>query len=178
MLIKILELLKKYWKLALALAFAGVVAFKVHGCDKKHMQPPTQVVLPPKDKEQIIVKNNEVTVITQKGTTVTNGSRGVTIDVKKDGSVVVTPKTHGFVLNPMLGAGINSTGPKITVGAEVYYYKKLDLLVGIGADKYIANTVGFAGIGYTPESKWIHNTSFYVGYASNHSVMAGFAIRI
>ena len=187
---KVLNFIKLHWRAILMTLGVFFLLNSARGCYHKIVpqkpisgpSSPTTPILPKGDTEQIVVKNNEVQVTTQKGTTVTNGNRGVTIDVKKDGSIVVTPKTHGFVLNPMLGAAVNNTGVKGVLGTELYFYKKLDLLGGIGVDKYLSHTSLFLALGYTPESKWIHNTSIWIGPSidttGTKSLIVGVSVRI
>lgn len=189
---KIFNFLKLHWKVVLAAILGAVFVLKAQGCahklfsSKKPISGPSspisQPVLPKNDKEQVIVKNNQVQIVTATGTQTVNGSRGVTVDIRKDGTIKVTPKTHGWVLNPMLGIAGNNTGLKGTLGAEIYFYKKLDVLGGIGADKYFSHTAGFIGCGYTPENNFFHNTSFWIGGSIDvkvtKSIIAGVSVRI
>jgi hypothetical protein len=190
-LIKIKDFVVKYWKQLLLVGLGAFLTLKAQGCAHKLFPPktpvsgpssPTTKPLPKNDTEQIVVKNNEVEVTTTKGTTVVNGSRGVTVDVKKDGTVQVTPKTYGFVLNPLIGFGANNTGMKGIVGAEIFYYKKLDLIGGLGADKYFNHTAAFIAAGYCPENKFFHNTTFWIGpmldVNGTRGLMVGLAVRI
>ena len=169
----------------------GMTLLHLKGCHKKgttNPSNPTNVKLPITDKEEIIVSNNQVQVVSRNasGQTVVKtvtGTRGAKVEVKKDGTIKVTEKTHGWALNPMLGAGINSTGPKAVIAYEIYYYKKLDLIGGMGADKFFSHTAFFAAVGYTPINKFFHgNTSFWIGpmmdVGGGKGVMAGFALRI
>lgn len=188
LLTKIYNFIKLHWKIVLAAILGAVFFAKAQGCYHKVFPPKTPVsgpsapILPKNDKEQIVVKDNQVQITTPKGTQTVDGTRGVIVDVKKDGTVKVTPKTHGWVLNPMLGFAGNNTGIKGTIGAEFYFYKKLDVLGGLGADKYISHTALFLGTGYTPENKFFHNTSFWIGGSidvkATKSVIIGTSVRI
>ena len=181
----------KYWKQLLLVGLGVFLTLKVQGCAHKlfpsknpNLSPSTPVVapLPKNDKERIIVNGNQVIVQTPTSTQVVNGSRGATVEVTKDNKIVVTEKTHGFVLNPLIGFGGNNTGMKGVVGAEIYYYKKLDLIGGMGADKYLNHTAVFIALGYCPENKWLHNTTFGVGpsidFGSIRGIMFIAAVRI
>jgi hypothetical protein len=189
---KIFNFLKLHWKVVLAAILGAVFFAKAQGCYHKVFpstqpisgptSPTTQPTLPKNDKEQVIVKNNQVQIVTSKGTQTVSGSRGVTVDIRKDDTVKVTPKIHGWVLNPMIGFAGNNTGIKGTLGAEFYFYKKLDFLGGLGADKYFSHTALFVGSGYTPENQFFHNTSFWIGGSIDvkaaKSVIAGISVRI
>jgi hypothetical protein len=189
---KIKNFTVKHWKQLLLVGLGAFLALKVQGCAHKLFPPKKPVsgpsspatgpVLPKNDREEIIVTPNKTTVVTSSGTQTVTGTRGATIDVTNNGKIIVKEKTHGFVLNPMLGIAVNNTGLKGVVGTEVYFYKKLDLIVGLGADKYISHTSGFVAIGYTPQNKFFHNTSFWIGPSidlnNTKSIIAGVAVRI
>ena len=193
-LIKILELGKKYWKLLLAASLGALFLLRAQGCYYKVFPPKNTgsdpnkavvVVLPKGDKEVITVNptNGTTTVTTGKGTTTVNGTRGTTIEVKTDGTVKVTEKTIGFCHNIMIGAAANNTGMKGTVGLEWFFYKRLDLISGLGADKYLSHTALFTALGYTPVNKIFHgNTSIWIGGSydanANKSIIAGVSVRI
>lgn len=155
---------------------------------QKPISGPSAPIVPvlPKDDKEIITTNptNGTTTVTNaNGSTTVTGTRGTTIEIKKDGTVKVTEKTIGFCHNIMIGAAVNNTGVKGTVGLEWFFYKKLDVLSGVGADKYLSHTAGFTSIGYTPVNKIFHgNTSFWLGGSidttGTKSVITGFSVRI
>ena len=200
MLILLLSVLKKafnfiklHWKAILMALGVFFLLNSARGCyhkivpSKPNSGPTTPVSKPlPKDVKEIIKvddTHNTTTITNDKGTTTINGSRETTIEVKKDGQIVVKNKTLGFCLNPMLGIGGNNTGIKGIVAAELFYYKKLDLISGIGADRYISHTALFLAVGYTPQNSILHgNTSFWVGpsidVVGGRGVMFGVAVRI
>jgi hypothetical protein len=190
---KTYNFVKLHWKVVLAAILGALFVLKAQGCyhklvpSKPNSGPssPTTKPLPKGDKEVITVNptNGTTTVTTGKGTTTVNGTRGTTIEVKTDGTVKVTEKTIGFCHNIMIGAAVNNTGVKGTVGLEWFFYKRLDLISGIGADKYLSHTAVFTGIGYTPVNKIFHgNTSIWIGGSmdttATKSIMAGFSVRI
>ena len=190
---KIKDLVAKYWRQLLLVALGAILVLKAQGCAHKLFPPktpvsgpttPTSKPLPKDDKEIITVNdtNHTTTIQTDKDTTVVTGGRKTTVTVKKDGTVVVKEKTIGFCHNLMLGAAANNTGPKGTIGLEWFFYKKLDIISGIGADKYLNHTAGFTSVGYTPINKFFHGgTSFWVGGSidlnATKSVIVGFSIR-
>jgi hypothetical protein len=193
---KIKNFIFKYWKQLLLVSLGAFLMLKAQGCAKKLFPPKTPISGPsspiakqpvlPKDDKEIITTNSiegTTTVTNSQGSTTVTGTRGTTIEIKKDGTVKVTEKTVGFCHNIVLGAAVNNTGPKGTLGLEWFFYKRLDVISGLGADKYISHTAGFTSIGYTPINKVFHgNTSFWIGGSidttGTKSVITGFSVRI
>jgi len=188
---KILNWAKAHWKQLLLVLLGVFLTLKMQscvGCRKPNgtpvSGPSTPVVspLPKNDKERVIVNGNQVIVQTPTDVKVVTGTRGAVVEVTKDNKIIVKEKTHGFVLNPLIGFGGNNTGMKGVVGAEVYYYKKLDLIGGMGADKYLEHTSVFVALGYTPQTKILHNTILWGGpsidLAGVRGIMVGVAVRI
>lgn len=188
---KIKDFVVKYWRQLLFVGLGAFLMLKAQGCyhkvfpSKQPVSGPTTPVLPKGDKEVITTNPTEgtTTITTDKGSTTVTGTRGTTIEVKKNGQVVVHEKTIGFCHNLMIGAAVNNTGVKGIVGLEWFFYKKLDVISGLGADKYLSHTAGFTSIGYSPVNRIFHgNTSFWVGGSidttGTKSVMTGFSVRI
>ncbi len=186
---KIYSFLKTHWKAILMVLGVFFLLNSARGCYHKivsprlHFGPSSPIVTPlPKDtKERISVKNGIVTIQTPTETKVIEGVREGSVDIKNDGKVILNVKNHGFSLVPQIGVAVNSTGPKITVGTEIYYWNKLSLLSGLGVDKYIKNTCVYLGLGWTP-NKIIHHTSLWIGGSidtqASKSVVVGVAIKI
>lgn len=188
---KIKNFVVKYWKQLLLVLLGIFITLKFQscaGCRKPQTNSPTTPVskpLPP-DVKEIITTNpttGTTTVQTPTGTTTVTGTRGTTVTIKKDGQIIVKEKTIGFCHNLMLGAAVNNTGPKGTAGLEWFFYKRLDVISGLGADKYLSHTALFTSVGYTPVNKVFHgNTSFWLGGSvdttGTKSVMTGFSVRI
>jgi hypothetical protein len=189
------KLIKRHWKVVLSAILGAIFFVKAEGCYRRIFPPKqpnsgssgtiVQPVLPKDVKEIIKVDNtkNTTKITTDKGTTTIDGSRETTIVVGKDGKIEVKSKTWGFCHNIALGAAVNNTGPKGTLGLEWFYWKRLDLLAGLGADKYLSNSLAFASLGYTPVNKIFHgNTSFWLGcsldVSGTRSIITGFSVRI
>jgi len=104
-------------------------------CNRSAVRNPQQpIVLPSNDIEQIHVNpsNHTITIITPKGNeTLTLPDRQSTIDIHKDGTTKVTAKQFGLECHPFTGVGYGA-GFRAYLGADVLYFKKLDLgLTGI-----------------------------------------------
>lgn len=91
-------------------------------------------VLPSEDAEQIRVnpETHQLIILTSKGSqTVTLPDRTSTIDVLKNGTVKVTSPQIGLEHHMFLGI-LGSEHARIGVGVDGFYWKKLDLGIGIG----------------------------------------------
>jgi hypothetical protein len=96
-------------------------------------KPTVPNVLPPNDKEQIIVDPVKHTLIIVRpggNETVTLPDRPSVIDIRKDGSVSVTSKQFGFEHRFFLGLD-GSDAIRGMAGMDFGYWKKLDLGVGV-----------------------------------------------
>lgn len=186
---KIKDFIVKYWKQLLLVGLGAFLMLKVQGCAHKLFppktpvsgpsSPTTQPVLPKDDREIINVdtQHNETTVTTEKGTTIVTGTRDVTVEVKKNGQVVVTEKTLGFECRPGLGAHISPDGGKLDLTLDLAYWKRVDGLVGIGTDfKNVSNTEAFVAAAYQFSNK-IPNTSVYVGVNQHKDPLIGLRVR-
>jgi hypothetical protein len=121
------------WRNKLALGLSGLlVLFAFYkGC--QYGKPKLPTVLPVNDKEQIIIDpvKHQLIILRPGGDTITTlPDRRSVIDIKKDGSVIVTAKQMGFETRPFIGLGLGS-GFRGYVGADLFFFKKLD--VGLGA---------------------------------------------
>jgi hypothetical protein len=181
MLLIIFEFIRKHYKAFAAGALVLFLCLHVKSCEDEKIAAKSSP-LPPNVTEKITVKNNTVTIQTPTKTQTINGAREGSITIMKDGKVVTSIKNHGFVLNPILGIGVNNTGVKGIVGAEIYYWNKLDVIGGMGADTYLSHTALFAALGYCPENRFFHNTNFWIGpmldVTGSKGVMAGVSVRI
>lgn len=95
---------------------------------------PIPGVLPNDDIEQVIVDpiKHQLIITTKAGTTrQTLPDRQTLFDIKTDGTVKITASQFGYEARPFIGIGI-SQGVRIYLGANLFYFKKLDLGLGIG----------------------------------------------
>lgn len=123
------------YKIGLVLGILGAM-FLWGRCSKTRGMATSKasVVLPSNDVEQIRVdpSTHKLIVVTLRGTqTVTLPDRVSTIDVRKDGTVKVTAPQMGFETHPFVGLGYGQ-GTRLYLGADLGYYKKADMGVGVG----------------------------------------------
>src|SRR5229473_686209 len=98
--------------------------------DTKNMLP---AVLPSNEVERIQVNpdNHTLTIVTKTGTkTVTLPDRTSTIDVLKTGGVKVTSPQFGLEHHLFIGIAV-SDDARLGIGADMFYWKRLDLGVGV-----------------------------------------------
>jgi hypothetical protein len=181
MLLIILEFIKKHYKGFAAGALVLFLCLHVKSCEDEKIAAKNSP-LPPNVTEKITVKNNTVTIQTPTTIKTISGVREGTLTIMKDGNTKLDLKDHGFVLNPIIGFGANGTGMKGIVGAELYYYKKLDLIGGVAADQDLSHAGAFVALGYCPENKFFHNSTFWIGpmmdVSGSKGIAAGVAVRI
>jgi hypothetical protein len=128
---------------------------------------PAHVTLPAKDKELIHYNSNThiITVTTAKGTTSTY-SRNPTVEIGKNGSVKVDAHTWGFEASPFMGLAYALHGGVILGGVDVFYFKRLDLGLGLAINPTLLQGSGlFIGVGY----QVYDNMSMGVGL-DNHQI--------
>lgn len=173
MLLKTLSFLKKYWKQILLVVGTIFVVLKMQSCMKPPVQPSSP--LPPGVDKQIIIKNGETIIKTKKEEKVIRGGRETVVSIKDDATINVKVKDVGIGIEPIFGAAVNATGPKLTLGAEFGYFKYMSALGGVGFDNQLKNTVGFIGVGVTPKLSFAKNTMIWVGCDTTKSPLGGLA---
>ena len=133
-------------------------------------------VLPSNDVEQIRVNPDihKLIIISTKGTrTVTLPDRMSTIDVLKNGTVKVTSPQIGLEHHLFLGI-VGADHARIGVGEDIFYFKKLDLGVGIADQVGMYTPVVFAKATYNIKG----NLQLGVVYQSNQYIGGIVAVRI
>ena len=126
----------RYKVLTTAIVLGGVFLWGRCGKNGRNVAP-TPNVLPKNDTEQIKVNpgSHTLTIITPSGQkTVTLPDRTSTIDVLKSGQVKITSPQFGFEHHVFLGFQASDRG-RLTAGMDGWYFKKLDLGVGV-ADSF------------------------------------------
>lgn len=136
--------------------------------------------LKPDEREQVLVNNltHQVTIVTDKGVTQVSGVRRTLISVKKDGNVAVTIKDKGLTLEPGLSVSVTDHGPRAGFDFGVAYYKRLDLIVGVGFNNKLADTRGYLAVGYTPKTAWLSNVDFFAGITTEKTPIVGVRVRL
>lgn len=124
-------------------------AYSVRGGSASAIQD-GPVALPKDDTQQIIVDPRNHTLIITKP-----GSRTVThlpdvptvIDVKKDGTTVVTAPQWGLEVRPFIGFGF-SDDARLALGIDWLYWKRLDLGAGIQTTFKATEPRAFVSLSY------------------------------
>ncbi|MGH7975004.1 MAG: hypothetical protein ACREBR_05735 [bacterium] len=147
---KVVSNLKLYSILGLVILL-GLFCFK--GCrkvQKKQDKDATSTVLTPDQKEKIVVDpekhNIAVTTKNPDGTTTTTHTylpdRPTQIIEDKNGKLKIVDHKFGTEVRPYIGVGGQSDGTgRIHAGADLFYFHKLDLGVGLGFNTGIFNEV-------------------------------------
>jgi len=164
------------YKIGLVVAVLGAV-FCLGRCQRSSAgRPSAPAVLPPQDLEQIRVNpdTHQLIIQTAKGIqTVTLPDRTSTIDVLKNGMVKVTSPQMGLEHHMFAGA-VLSDHARIGVGMDAFYWKKLDLGLGIADQIGSYTPVAFAKATYNIKG----NLQVGLVYQSNKYVGGIVAVRI
>lgn len=100
---------------------------------KQHQtdQNTASVILSPDAKEKIIIDPNshKIKVVTVNGVDVRYlpGMRPSSVEVKKDGSVIVLTPQYGFEHGLFGGGGFSNDGLRFALGLDLFYYKRFDI---------------------------------------------------
>ena len=169
--------MKLRYKIALVLAaLAGVFLWGRRSKTRGSVVPKPAAVLPSNDAEQITVDpSTHQLVILRPGKRIveTLPDRASTIDIRKDGQVVVTSKQLGLEHHVFIGV-LGSDHLRVGVGMDAFYYKKLDLGIGI-ADQIGAYTpVVFAKATYNIKG----NLQLGLVYQSNKYIGGIVSVRV
>lgn len=133
-------------------------------------------ILPANDKEQLIVDpHTHSLIVKQPGHTTATSlpNRPTVIDVHKDGSVTVTSRQYGPEFAPFLGLYF-SERQRLAVGVDVFYYKKLDVGVGVAFNAQYIPPVVFGSLSYNVWS----NCSVGIAYGSNRYLGGLLTVRL
>lgn len=161
--------------LIVVLALGGYHYWHKH--DVKVDKQITNPVLGPDQKEKIIVdpEKHTITVIKKNpdGSTTENKTylpdHPTSITEDKNGKLTVESRKFGTEHRPYIGAGY-SDAPRLYLGMDWFYYKKLDLGTGVGFNmEHLKDVRLEANVSY---NIW-NNTSLTVSY-DNHKMVGGF----
>lgn len=168
--------MKLRYKLIAIAAILGAVFMWGRHSKTSLQSPKTPAVLPANDREQIIVNpdNHTLTIVKPTGNEVLHlPDRTSTIDIKKDGTVSVTSPQFGMEHKVFIG-GVFSDYARVGVGLDGFYWKRLDLGLGI-ADR-LGNYVPvvFAKVTYNVWS----NTQIGLTFDNQQHLGAILSVRI
>lgn len=118
---------------------------------------PPPVVLPKADKELVSYndKTHRLTIVTA-DKTIIEYAKNPTVEIRKNGDVVVARHLLGFETESFLGLGYASR-PTVFVGADIFHFSRLDIHGEIGFDT--SSIRPYIGIGYNVWSNTSLNVS-------------------
>ena len=132
----------KKWAILALIVVGGLFGFKAcRKVQQKQDKQASSTVLTPDQKEKITVnpENHTITITTKKsdGTTQTQTTflpdRPTSITEDNNGKLSIIDHKYGTEIRPFLGIGGALDGtPRVHVGADLWYFHKLDL--GLGLD--------------------------------------------
>jgi len=154
------------YKVGLVVVVLGSV-FLYGRCGRAKPNVPS--VLPPNDAEQITVDpSTHQLVILRPGKRIveTLPDRLSTIDIRKDGQVIVTSKQLGFEHHMFIGI-IGSDHLRVGAGPDLWYFKRLDLGIGIADQIGNYTPVIFAKVTYNIKGNLqvglVYQSNKYIG---------------
>lgn len=158
-------------------------ALLLKGCPNGIVKRPSgPIVLPPGTTEQVVIDpvKHQLIITTPKGTTTqTLPDRRSTFDVTTNGTVKVSAAQFGYEARPYLGIGAEG-GLRAYLGCDLFYFKKLDIGLGIGLPPFqrsnwqISDIRPLLNVGYNLWS----NTSLNVGLDTSKNVHVFLTVRI
>lgn len=141
---------KKWWViLAACLAVLGYL-FLRHRDHKVDANTSSQV-LNPGVREKIVVNPDKHTldiITANKVDHLFLPDRPSSIEINKNGTINVTSKQWGTELHAFIGLQA-SDAFRVAAGADLFYYKKLDLGLGVAGEIGNHTPIAFTGISYT-----------------------------
>lgn len=165
--------MKLRYKIGLVLIILGIT-FGLGRCGRA--KPKTPTVLPPNDAEQITVDpSTHQLVILRPGKRIveTLPDRPSTIDILKNGTVTVTSKQLGFEHHLFMGL-LGSDHLRVGAGIDGFYWKKLDVGIGIADQIGMYPPVAFAKVTYNIKG----NLQAGLVYQSNQYIGGILAVRV
>lgn len=90
---------------------------------------------------------------------------------KKNGDVVIKPRTFGWSFDPGLAGGSNG----LNIAVEVLYWYRMNLLAGVQV--YPLKPNAFVGLGYRLAYKRLSNLTPYVGVTARGEPCLGIFLR-
>jgi len=134
-------------------------------------------VLPGNDAEQITVdpSTHQLVILRPGGQRIveTLPDRASTIDIRKNGTVDVTSKQLGLEHHMFIGV-LGSDHARIGLGMDAFYYKKLDVGIGIADQAGMYTPIAFAKVTYSIKG----NMQVGIVYQSNQYIGGIVAVRI
>lgn len=169
--------MKLRYKIALVVTvLAGVFLWGRRSKTSSHTVPKPATVLPKNDTEQIIVDpvHHSLVIVKPSGKRVlTLPDRQSTIDIRTDGTVNVTSLQWGLEHGFFFGVQ-GSDAFRIAAGMDGFYYKKLDLGIGL-ADQIGGHApIIFAKLSYN----FYDNMQVGVTYGNDRLIGGSITVRL
>lgn len=166
----------RYKLVSVGAVLAGVFLWGRCSRPNSHTAPNPTTVLPKDDKEQIIIDpiHKSLIVVNSGSTrTMTLPDRRSVIDIRKDGTINVTSPQFG--LERRLFGGIYASNKfRIAAGVDLWYFKKLDLGVGLAGEIGPHLPIVFGQVSYNVWS----NCRVGLAYGSDRFIGATLTVRI
>lgn len=170
--------MKLRYKIGLVLVVLGIT-FGLGRCKRTETSGPKlaiPAVLPQNEAEQIQVNpaTHELTLRTATGFhTIILPDRTSTIDVLKNGIVKVTSPQYGFEKHFFMAA-LGSDRLRLGAGADVFYWKKLDLGFGVADQVGMYTPIAFVKATYNVKG----NMQAGIVYQPNNYIGGILAVRV
>ncbi len=176
MIILIIEFIKRHYKGFLSGLGILWLCLYVRACTKAQEEA-KHSPLPPNVIERVTVKHGVVTLQTPSGLKHIAGVREGSLTIYKDGTSKLDVKTSGFEHSLGMNGFVNRDGGALGLDFRGYYWKKADLMVGLGFSPKTSKLDCWFGVGYQlPEP--FSNTSFYIGYSVHQTPVVGLSVRL
>lgn len=170
---------KRYTALAgmMCVALLGLFLYlRVHYGRPATLPAPSVAVLPKEDKEQLIIDPSHHSLIIVRSTgneTLTLPDRQSVIDIRKDGTVSITSPQYGWEHRLFLGVHVSNTF-RVCAGMDAFYFKKLDIGLGVAEQLGPHAPVVFAQVGYNVYG----NCRIGVVYGSDRLIGGTLTVRL
>lgn len=165
--------MKLRYKIGFVLTVLGAMFLWGRCSRTRHSAAPA--VLPQNDKEQIVVDPKKHQLIIRnsdgKSTITTLPDKTSVIDIRKDGSVKVTASQYGFEVAPYIGMN-QSNIFRFMAGSDIFYWKRLDVGLGLAMQKDLTSFVFCGKLSYTLWS----NTQ--IGFTVDNKKNIGVALTV
>ncbi len=171
-----LNFIQKHYKGFLSGAGILALCLYVRGCTKAQEEA-KHSPLPPNVVERVSVSHGVVTLQTPSGLKRILGVREGSLTIMKDGTSKLEVKTSGFEHEIGMNGFVNRDGGALGLDLRAYYWKKVDLMVGVGFAPRTERFDAWLGVGYTFQTSWVSNTTAFIGYSVHNNPIVGISVK-
>lgn len=172
--------MKLRYKIGIVISVLAAV-FLWGRCGRTPVRNPQQpTVLPVNDRETITVDpiHHRIEVLTASGLkTETLPDRKSTVEVRKDGQIKIVAPQTGFETRPFVGLGFGN-GFRGYIGADLWYFKKLDLGLGAVTPKLSNPELTDTRLGMFASYAVYDNTRLSLGYDTSKTIHVLLSVRL